>query len=138
MRTRIVPLFALLLALLLTACSVINPPAKQRKSALDDFTYALRWQRYPEASQFFVREQRRAFLDQVDALKGLNITDVRLKRIDQGVDGRQADVRIEVDYYLLPSATLKTLQVDQTWAYFETPDTDGNGFLITTPFPKIP
>lgn len=136
MRIRTSLLFALILAL--TACTLLNPPAKQRKTALEDFMYALRWQRYPEASQFFVREQRQGFLDQFEALKGLNITDVRLKRVDQSAEDRKAEVRLELDYYLLPSATLKTLQVNQTWVFFETADTDNNGYLITTPFPKFP
>lgn len=138
MRVKTPLLLVMLLALTLTACALLNPPAKQRKAALDDFMYALRWQRYMEASQFFTREHRRAFLDQFEGLKDLNITEVRLKRVNQSVEGRRAEVRLEVDYYLLPSATLKTLQVDQTWVYFETADADSNGYLITTPFPEFP
>ncbi len=138
MRARPFVLFVLTLTLALSACALLNPPAKQRKAALEDFVYALRWQRYPEASQFFVREQRRGFLDYFEELKDLNITDVRLKRVDQSAEERRAEVRLEIDYYLLPSVTLKTLNVEQTWVYFETADADSNGYLITTPFPKFP
>jgi len=138
MRARPFVLFVLTLTLALSACTLINPPAKQRKAALEDFVYALRWQRYPEASQFFVHAQRRAFLDYFESLKDLNITEVRLKRVDQSAEERRAEVRLEVDYYLLPSATLKTLNVDLTWVYFETADADSNSYLITTPFPKFP
>ena len=136
MRIRSALIFGLLLAMLLPACSAFDYSPKERKAVLDDFIYALRWQRYQEASLFFTREHRSAFLDRTEDLKGLNITDVRLKRVDQSPDGRQADVRLEVDYYLLPSATLKTLQINQTWVYFETADTEGNGFMITTAFPE--
>jgi hypothetical protein len=123
---------------LLSACTLINSPEKQRKTALEDFMYAMRWQRYQEASLLFVREHRRAFLDQIEELKELNVTDVRLKRVDQSAEGRRAEVRLEIDYYILPSATLKTLMVDQVWVYFETADADNQGYLITTPFPKFP
>ena len=136
MRFRSALLSALFLATILSACSAFAPSAKENKAVLDDFIYALRWQRYPEAALFFTREHRSAFLDRTDDLKGLNITDVRLKRVDLSPDGRQADVRLEIDYYLLPSATLKTLQINQTWVYFETPDTEGSGFMITTAFPE--
>ena len=54
---------------------------------------------------------RRAFLDQFDALsKDLTISDVRLKRIQPRDDGRSAEAVLEMDYQLLPSASLKTLR----------------------------
>ena len=128
----------LLLALAITACAMVNPPEKQRKAAVDDFMYALRWLRFQEASRFFSSEHRQAFLDQMDGLKDLNVTDVRLKRWDLKDQGRRAEARLEMDYYILPSATLKTLRIDQTWVYFEAGDAGYSGFLITTPFPKFP
>ena len=101
--------------------------------------YALRWQRYEEAAAFFTSEHRQAFLDQFDAIgKDLTVTDVRLKRIQPQDDGRSAEAALEMDYQLLPSASLKTLRIDQTWVYFETGDAERSGFLITTPFPKFP
>jgi hypothetical protein len=74
----------------------------------------------------------------MEKLSGLNVTEVRLTRIDLKDEGRRAETRLEMDYYLLPSATLKTLRIDQTWVYFEAGDSEYSGFLITTPFPKIP
>lgn len=139
MRTRMLPLAILCLTLVLTACNVLNPPQKQRKAALDDFMYALRWQRYPEAASYFTGEHRQAFLDQFEKVaKDLNITEVRLLRVDLQDEGLRAETQLEMDYYLLPSATLKTLRAAQSWVYFETGDAENNGFLITTPFPEIP
>ncbi|NJC87039.1 MAG: hypothetical protein FIB02_00660 [Desulfuromonas sp.] len=139
MRSRILLGFSLFLALALSACTLLAPPEKQRKTALDDFMSALRWQRYPEAATYFTGAHRRAFLDQIDKIsKDLNVTDVRLKRLDLKEDGRRAETSLEMDYYLLPSATLKTLRIDQTWIYFEVSDAESNGFRITTPFPEFP
>jgi hypothetical protein len=128
----------ILLLLLLAACAVFNPPAKQRQAALDDFMYALRWQRYPEAAAFMIRDHREAFLDQMEPLKDLNVTEVRLQRAELSEEGLRAETRLEMDYYLLPSTTLKTLRIDQTWRWFETGDGVQRGFLITTPFPNVP
>jgi len=139
MRSRILFGAGLFLVLALSACTLLNPPEKQRKTALDDFMYALRWQQYPAAAGYFTSEHRRTFLDQFEKIsKNLNVTDVRLKRLDLKDEGRRAEARLEMDYYLLPSATLKTLEIDQTWIYFEVGDAESNGFLITTAFPEFP
>lgn len=136
MRSRL-PLI-LLVTFLLAACAALAPSAKDRKEALDDFMYALRWQRYQEASTFFTNAHRDAFLDQMDQHKGLNVTDVRLARIALQEEGRRAEALLEMDYYMLPSATLKTLRIKQSWVYFEAVDGEPGGFLITTPFPAFP
>ncbi|MCM2264751.1 MAG: hypothetical protein NDI73_06100 [Desulfuromonadales bacterium] len=139
MHSRILFGIGMFLVLALTACALLTPPEKQRKTALDDFMYALRWQRYPEAATYFTSKHRQTFLGQIDKIsKDLNVTDVRLKRLDLKDEGRRAEAVLEMDYYLLPSATLKTLKIDQTWIYFEVSDAEANGFLITTPFPEFP
>jgi hypothetical protein len=129
----------LLLVLATTACSALNPSEAQRKSALDDFMYALRWQRYQDAASFFTSEHREAFLEQIEPVeKSLNVTDVRLQRLDLKEEGRRAETRMEMDYYILPSASLRTLRIDLTWINFEKGGAERSGFLITTPFPKFP
>lgn len=127
----------LLPLLLLTACAAFSPVENERRSDLDDFIYALRWQRYPEAASYFSGDLGNAFLDQMEALNGLNVTDVRLKRFEFKDGGLHAEARLEMDYYLLPSATLKTLPIVQTWTYFENKETAVKGFMITSPFPKL-
>lgn len=127
----------LLLALLLGACAVLNPPAEQQQKALDDFIYALRWQRYADAAAFFATDNRQAFLEQMTSLKDLNITEVRTVRRELSEAGRHAETRLEIDYYLLPSITLKTLAVDQTWRWFAASADSPQGFQIITPFPKF-
>jgi hypothetical protein len=138
MRSSLSRCFLLVTVVALTACGMFNTTEKQRTLAVDDFMYALRWQRYQEAAAFFASEHRRAFLDQMENLRDLNVTDVRLQRVEPADEGRRVETRLEMDYYLLPSATLKTLRIDQTWVYATTGDRAGRGFLITTPFPKFP
>jgi hypothetical protein len=127
-----------LLLLLLTACTVLNPPQKQRRAALDDFMYALRWQQHQDAAAFFVEAEREAYLAQMEAFPDLNITDVRLQRLELQDGGRRAEARLEMDYHILPSVTLKSLRIDQTWRWFDAGADGQHGFLITTPFPKLP
>jgi len=138
MRSSMSRCLLLFMVLLLTACGLFHATEKQRTAAVDDFMYALRWQRYQEAAAFFTSEHRRAFLDQMEDLRDLKVTDVRLQRVEPADEGRRVETRLEMDYYLLPSATLKTLRIDQTWVYSATGDSAGGSFLITTPFPKFP
>ena len=138
MRSSMSRCLLLFMVVFLTACGVFQATEKQRTAAVDDFMYALRWQRYQEAAAFFTSEHRRAFLDQMEDLRDLKVTDVRLQRVEPADEGRRVETRLEMDYYLLPSATLKTLRIDQTWVYSTTGDSAGSSFLITTPFPKIP
>lgn len=132
------PLVLLLTVLLTSACAVFSPPEKQRRAALDDFIYALRWQLHPAAAAMFVDEHRDTYLEQMETLKDLNITDVRLLRLDLHEDGRRAEARLEMDYYILPSTTLETLRFAQTLRWFDAGANVRQGFLITTPFPKLP
>jgi len=138
MRSSMSRCLVLFMVVLLTACGALKVTEKQRTKAVDDFMYALRWQRYQEAAAFFTSEHRRAFLDQMEDLRDLKVTDVRLQRVEPADEGRRVETRLEMDYYLLPSATLKTLRIDQTWVYPTTGDSAGSSFLITTPFPKFP
>ena len=137
MPTRRLTATLLLLSLLLGACALLNPPAEQQQKALDNFTYALRWQRYADAAAFFAPEHRQAFLEQMTVLKDLTITDVRQVRCDLAEDGQGAATRLEIDYYLLPSITLKTMTVDQAWLWSEGAAGSPPRFQITTPFPKF-
>ncbi len=137
MRTRLlVPLFLLLL-LALVACAALNPPAKQQGEALDNFMYALRWRLHPEAAAYFTDEYKEAFLTQMEALADLNVTEVRLNQVNLKEEGLRADTVMEMDYFILPSTTLKTLKIKQTWRYLG-PEGADRGYLITTPFPKFP
>jgi hypothetical protein len=124
--------------MLLAACAILNPPQKQRRAALDDFIYALRWQQHQAAAAFFVEPEGEAFLAQMEDLPDLNITDVRLQRFELKDGGLRAEARLEMDYHILPSVTLKTLRIDQTWRWFDAGAGGQQGFLITTPMPKLP
>lgn len=127
----------LLGALLLGGCALLGNREGDRQAALDNFVKALRYQLYPVAASYFDPGLREPFLDQMEALKGLTVTDVRTVRLDIKGEGNRVDARLEMDYYLLPSATVRTLTIQQVWLYRQDP-AEGNGFFITTPFPQLP
>lgn len=138
MRTFSQIVMTLFCLVVLLGCSVLYPPEKQGRSALDDFVYALRWQQFNAAAGFMKPELREDFLDQFKDLKDLTIVDVRLKETLLTDEGRRADTLIEMDYYLLPSATIKTFEIAQTWEHTEVAGDLKGRYQIITPFPPFP
>lgn len=126
----------------LTACAfsdLAGSPSDQGQEALDNFVRALRFGEYATASSYLVSENRQAFLDIFEPLKkDLTVIDVQVEQIALTEEGRRADVTLEMEYYLLPSATVKTFRFDQTWTYFDDDKQKTPFYLIETPFPAFP
>jgi hypothetical protein len=130
----------LLLILCLAAClgQTQSPPEKLAEMSRDDFMSALRWKQYQVAANLMKPEFRDDFLATFNALKDIHIVDVRMVDLKSTQEDRRFETTLEMDYYLLPSVTVKTFRFKQTWIYFEGEDPALQGFLIVTPFPAFP
>ncbi|MDT8441202.1 MAG: hypothetical protein RQ723_06045 [Desulfuromonadales bacterium] len=127
-----------LLLLLFAGCTPLFSPERQGRKTVDDFIYTLRWMQFPAAAGFMQPDLQKDFLDQFKAVQNdLTITDVRLAEVTIYEEGRRVETAIEMDYYLLPSAMVKTLEIEQAWDYIENGRVSGD-HLITTPFPEFP
>lgn len=125
-------------AVLLSSCGWAVRPAKEFAGASRDFAQRLRWKDFNGASRHLAEEHRTDFLERLGALEDLHIVDVRLESIDHHEEGKRAETRTVVEYYLLPSATVKKLRLNQEWSY-EGGDRYRPGiWQITTPFPPFP
>ncbi len=132
-------LCCLVLLLLLTACSShMQPPAKLAELSRGEFKNALRWKQYEVAAGLMLPEHRKAFMKTFSALKDIHIVDVKFTDVQPAKDNQGFETTIEMEYYLLPSVTVKTFSLDQTWVYFEGEDPTHQGFFIATPFPAFP
>lgn len=99
---------------------------------------AMRWKRFKVAATLMQTEHRQDFMETFTALKGIHITDIRLIDLIPAEGNRRFDTKIEMDYYLLPSVTVKTFQFDQTWKFFDEENHPLQGYFIVTPFPDFP
>jgi hypothetical protein len=133
-------LCGLVLILLIAACGshVQTPPDKLAEMSRDDFISAMRWKQYQVAASLMKPEFREEFLKTFNPLKDLNIVDVRLVDLKTFQENRRFESTIEMDYFILPSITVKTYTFRQTWVFFNGEDPALQGFLIVTPFPKFP
>ena len=130
----------LLLTLILAAClgQSQEPPGKIAELSRNDFMSALRWKQYQVAASLMKPEYREGFLATFNALKDIHIVDVRMINLQTSQEGRRFETSLEMDYYLLPSVTVKTFRFKQVWIYFDGQDPALQGFLIVTPFPTFP
>ena len=71
-------------------------------------------------------------------MKDIDITDVKLADLQIYDEGQRFETTVEMEYYLLPSVTVKTFRFDQTWLFFAGADPAHQGFFIATPFPDFP
>ncbi len=104
----------------------------------DDFMNALRWKRYQVAASLMQPEYAQEFLKTFRTLKDIHIVDVRLLDIKRSAEGWRFDTTMEMDYYLLPSVTVKTFSFDQTWEFFSGEGSKEQAYFIVTPFPDFP
>jgi len=127
------------LILLLAACSApMQSPAKLADKSQDIFMDAMRWKNFEAAAKLMLPEHRKDFKKAFRAVKDITIVNVTLVDVQASDEDRRFETTVEMEYYLLPSVTLKTFSFDQTWLYFDGEDPTQQGFLITTPFPEFP
>ena len=129
---------AILFSLLACSSHLDKPVTEVAEMSRDDFMNALRWKQYKVAAEFMLPENRKDFLATFRKLKDIHITDVRLLDLQETAEGRRFETSIEMDYYLLPSVSLKTFSFTQDWVYFAGEDSSQKGFRIITSFPDFP
>jgi hypothetical protein len=129
---------AILFSLLACSSHLDKPVTEVAEMSRDDFMNALRWKQYKVAAEFMLPENRKDFLATFRELKDIHITDVRLLDLQETAEGRRFETSIEMDYYLLPSVSVKTFSFAQDWVYFAGEDSSQKGFRIITSFPDFP
>lgn len=132
---------ATLLALILAGCALTDKvvtPENQFVRVQDDFMQRLRWKDYQGAARHFSEANREAFLQQFRQADDLNVTDVRLESLEYQAENQQMQTEIVIEYFLLPSATVKTFRVEQQWHYFHDEQSATGEWRITSHFPAFP
>ena len=131
------------LVLMLTACGVQQKYSQQQTAKLaeltqENFKDAMVWKKFDVAASLMLPEHRRDFMKTFMPLKDIQITDFKTIYLQPSDENRRYDTTIAMEYYLLPSVTVKTFNFDQTWVYFDGDDPTQQGFLVTTSFPDFP
>jgi len=127
-----------LVALLLVSCSVVVRPGKKLEEVARDYAQRLRWMDFVAASRYLDESYRQDFLQQFQALKGLHMVDVRIESIDYRPEKNGAETSLVLEYYQLPSATVRSYRLHQQWSYEGGDRYHFGTWQIATPFPAFP
>lgn len=137
-RLLLVPL--LLVLLLGSACtSIYNANAQSKWPQTGDLLVkALRWQEYSLGLSLFAPEEREAYLARTAELGKLKMVDGRLEAYNIAEDMRHAESVIVLEYYRLPSATVRSVTLRQSWEYRQPDKMAAGDWFCITPIPPFP
>jgi hypothetical protein len=126
--------------LLLVGCASMpqwGPDDREKLvKASNDYNNMLRWKDPDNACVTFAEASAKAkCLESALTLKEVTITDIRTRDIDFKIDGVDATVHAEIEYYLLPSTTVRKIQDTQKWGYIG--PQDKKIWVIKSPFPNF-
>jgi len=117
----------------------IQSPEESFVVANNDFMKRLRWKDYNGAAKYFTEGGSEPFLEQLrQTEKDLNITDVRLDSAEFHAPDQTMASWLVVDYFLLPSNSLKSFRFELQWHYREGGEKLLGTWRITSHFPPFP
>ncbi len=102
------------------ACSSLETmqAANEFGTSSRKYNELLRWHELTTAGLTFADQSvKDEFIKRAMAAKGVNITDYRVLLQDCSPTDGVATVILDIDYYIPPSVTLKTLEDVQKWKY---------------------
>ncbi len=122
----------------LLACATVLRPVELFPVGNDDFVKRMRWLDYPGAAQRMDETVRKDFLERFADNEDLRIIDFDIERIAFRDDGRQVIVWYMLEYYMLPSATVKKERIRLEWEFHEENKLLPGSWLINSEFPQLP
>jgi len=128
----------LLLVLLLGACGLVVRPREDFGPVSRDYVERLRWRDYQAVAAYLPEADREDFLQRFSSFDDLHIVDVQMEAADFGDDGRQVRSTVAVEYYLIPSITVKKARLHQKWRYEGGDRYHPGVWRLVEPFPPFP
>lgn len=126
------------LVLVLAGCGLSAQPKQELSFAFKDYAERLRWRDYQYVAEYLQPEHRQEFLQRFSALEGLQVVDARLEAIDFSDGDVRARTALALEYYLLPSITVKKALLRQDWVYQGADSYHAGAWKIEGPFPPFP
>lgn len=102
------------------------------------FAEAVRWKDFQGASRFLVADARDTFLAEFPRDKDLHMVDTRFERMSMDAETGFAEAVLVVEYYMLPSPTIKEWRWTQQWRRADADFPTGGLWQIQSPPPVFP
>lgn len=129
--------FVLLTAvlLMLSACNIAYFMKEDFTRTSKTYGRMLRWQEFDSALAYVDAPFRDDYRKRIEAAKGIKVVDMRVLSEECLAEQKKAEVTMELDYYVDPSTTIKTVKDLQKWRYQE--DTGQKGWRLETLLPEF-
>ena len=123
---------------LVAGCAMLPTHKDDLTKKSDDFTMRVRWLDFPGASLHFDEEFRQEFIDRFVDADDLKITRFDATRIDVDVPQEKVTIHYLIEYYILPSATVKKKRFSLAWEQIPSGVAGESFWRIMESFPELP
>ena len=124
-----------LLMLLLQSCNTFK--VRETVAALEDsitnYNVALRWGMYKEAYSYHYSPEGKQPPATLDGLEEISVTGIEISEKLINRDHTEADVEINITYFLKTQGTIKKIMLNQDWWF----NKEHKQWFVDHPFPKF-
>jgi hypothetical protein len=117
--------FSLLTAVVLASCSTQMSIKADFEKNFKSYNELVRWNQLEEASLFPADSISVGYRERLKDAKNVAVVDYRVMHIEYDEKKKEAEVKVEIDYYKRSTLSLKTVIDNQKWAYQEK---EGKGY----------
>lgn len=125
-------LLLLCLLMVFTSCSSYNRKFEFEKS-LETYNDMVRWHKLDEAGLFAADAVFREFMARLKAAEDMRTVEYRILKVQYDEVKNEAEVRVEIQYYLASKNILKSLVDVQKWVYMP----NGKQWKLMSLFPEF-
>lgn len=106
------------LLVIVAACSMPFLVKDEFDKSSKEYGRMLRWQEFEKAADTYVGVSLRdEYRKRIVAAKDVKVVDYRIRSVEYDQKAKKAEVTMELDYYAIPSTTVKTVVDTQKWLY---------------------
>jgi hypothetical protein len=111
--------FSFLITAFLVSCSAQRSIRADFEKSFRNYNEMVRWHQIEEASLFPADSSSAGYRERLKAAKNVEVVDYRVMNIKYDEKKKEAEVKVEIDYYKRSTLSLKTVIDSQKWAYQE-------------------
>ncbi|MDH4231772.1 MAG: hypothetical protein OEW04_07050, partial [Nitrospirota bacterium] len=127
---------SLLAMIALVSCNAQKTVRADFERSLKNYNESVRWRQLETASHFLADSISGEYNEWSRKASKVAVVDYRIIDVNYDETKKEAEVKVEIEYYTLSSSKVRTLADIQKWVYQEK---DGKGFWrLTSPLPEFP
>ena len=103
----------------------------------ENFMQQVRWLKFSGAALHFEEDLREEFMERFEDVDDLKVTSFRISRVKAEVPGKVVAVHYELEYYRLPSVTVRKERFPLNWELRSSGRKELDYWRIVDPFPEL-